>query len=297
MDAHRGLFAVPAHQSIQFSYTPKGAKAPQVFKVPPLDATALISTPAGTGVADQAALAVIPVNQALCNREKTDLRPPASFDFREEFADFTAPIINQGNCGACWAIASTRAFASRYAFFTNQKVEPLSAAYLLYCLRAATFSRTVDLDYGCYGGTLVNAFWFLLRNGTVRTSCLKYDSLGTWDPSNADLQLLQVTDPDTSEKVSSVTCPMVSCPSGPRQGEPAQPWLYKVASAYIVAGTPTQSGASEENIRREIWQKGPVATGFEVRQDFWTTGRICWKQSVAAIVLFTSHGQHPTATP
>lgn len=268
MEERKGLFAVPAQQSIQFTYRPPGSQAAQVFQVPPLDATALISTPTGTGVADQAALTVIPVNKALCNREKTNVQPPDSFDFREEFADFTAPIINQGNCGACWAIASTRAFASRYAYFTNQKTEPLSAAYLLYCLRAATFSRTTELKYGCYGGTLLNAFWFLLRNGTVRTSCLKYDHLGTWDPNNADLQLLEITDPDTSTKVSSVTCPIVSCPSGPRKGEPAQPWQYKLASAYIVAGTSSQSGGSEANIRREIWQKGPVATGFEVRQDF-----------------------------
>lgn len=269
MEERRGVFSVPTQQrTFQFTYQPRGTQPAQVFKVPPLDATALISTPGGTGVADQAALTVIPVNQALCNREKTDVPPPRSFDCREEFADFVAPIINQGNCGSCWAIASTRAFASRYAFFTNQKVEPLSAAYLLYCLRASTFSHTTDLKYGCYGGTLLNAFWFLLRNGTVRTSCLKYDHLGSWDPSNPELQLLQVIDPDTSTKLSSVTCPMVNCPSGPRKGEPAQPWLYKLASAYIVAGTKNQSGASEENIRREIWQKGPVATGFEVRQDF-----------------------------
>ena len=268
MEERRGLFAVSAPQAFQFTYQPRGTGAAVTFKVPPLNATALISTPTATGVADQAALTVIPVNKALCNREKTDVPPPASFDFREEFADHTVPIINQGNCGACWAIASTRAFASRYAFFTNQKAEPLSAAYLLYCLRASTFSRGTDLQYGCYGGTLLNAFWFLLRNGTVQTSCLKYDSLGKWDPSNADLQLLQVTNPDTSNKVSSVTCPMVSCPSGPRKGEPAQAWVFKLASAYIVAGTTTQSGGSEENIRREIWQQGPVATGFEVRQDF-----------------------------
>jgi cathepsin B len=272
--SRQGLFPAAPPPTIQFTYQERGVGTEKVFSVPPLNATALISTPRATGIADQAALTVVPTNEALCNRQPTTLRTPASFDFREEFVDFTAPIVDQGTCGACWAIASTQAFASRTAFFTNQRVAPLSAAYLLYCVRGGSFSAKAELEYGCFGGTLVNAHWFFLLEGTVAASCLKYDHLGTWDPSNPDLVTRIV--PGADGKTSSVTCPMLTCPppddaasaSTPAAAGPQQPWLYKMSMAYIVAGTRAQSGASEENIRQEIWRKGPVTTGFEVRQDF-----------------------------
>jgi hypothetical protein len=268
----RGIFATPAQSpryTIQYTSSKTGAR--EVMEVPPLDATALISTPSEEGVADKAALSVMPTNEALCNHQPSSVLPPDAFDFREEFAEYTSPIIDQGSCGACWAIASTQAFASRYAFFTNQRVAPLSAAYMLYCTRAATFSPSVELQYGCFGGTLVNAYWFFVLNGVVAAECVKYDALSKWDPSNPDLQKRTIETGGGSK--SAVMCPMETCPAPPG-GVPQQPWTYKCALSYIVAGTPKQAGASDANIRRDIWRKGPVSTGFEVRQDFLTY----WKQ-------------------
>jgi cathepsin B len=247
---------------ITFSYVPKGGDGEKVFTVPPLNSTELISTPSATGVADQAALTVIPTNKALCNTTPITGAPP-SFDFREEFWEYTSPIVDQGSCGACWAIASTQSFASRVAYFNNQRVMPLSAAYLLYCLRES-FTETEEVTMGCFGGSLALAFWFFRVYGTVSAECVRYDHLGKWDPSNPDLRTRAITNPATSKKESSVMCPMMSCPSNPT----VQPWLYKTALSYIVAGTATQSGASPSNICQEIWEKGPVATGFEVRDDF-----------------------------
>ncbi len=246
---------------ITFSYVPRGG-AEKVFTVPPLNSTELISTPSATGVADQAALTVIPTNKALCNTTPQVGAPP-SFDFREEFWEYTSPIVDQGSCGACWAIASTQSFASRVAFFNNQRVVPLSAAYLLYCLRES-FTETEEVTMGCFGGSLALAFWFFRVQGTVSAECVQYDHLGKWDPSNPDLRTRAITNPETSKKESSVMCPMVQCPINPT----VQPWLFKTALSYIVAGTASQSGGSSANICQEIWEKGPVATGFEVHDDF-----------------------------
>lgn len=265
----RSNFPAPASEpAAVFYYTPPRSTQPVKFSVPPLNATALISTPTDTGVADQAALQIIPTNTTLCNRQASTLQPPKTFDFREEFWEYTSPIIDQGNCGACWAIASTQAFASRYAFATNQRVQPLSAAYLLYCTHASSFSRQQPLEYGCFGGSLVNAYWFFVRDGVVSTQCIAYDSLYDWDPSNPDLEqrLLTTNLQAAGIQKSNVYCPMIACPGQAAEAE--QPWVYKCAMAYIVAGTAKQSGGSEANIRRDIWLKGPVSTGFEVRQDF-----------------------------
>ena len=263
-----------------FTYTSTtstgGPKTQKLFRVPPLDQTQLISTPDATGIADLVALSVVPANAALCNTIAVTL-PPTTFDFREEFSDFLSPIINQGTCGSCWAIASTQALSSRFAIIRNQKVKPLSAAYMLYCTRD-TFSTGKDVSYGCTGGSLVDAYWFFNLNGIVSAACLKYDSLGDWDPtseSNTDLRTGTVRTQnaaDMTETKTHVSCPMLECPTkeGGDDASEEQPWLFKTAISYIVAGTPSQSGGSEANIRQEIWKNGPVSSGFQVTQDFFT---------------------------
>ena len=245
--------------ALKFSYKPENSKSTVTFSVPPLTETQLISTSSLQGAADEAALVVIPINKSLCNEVATYITPN-SYDFREEYWEYTSPIINQGSCGSCWAISSTQSLSSRFAFFSNQKVIQLSAAYMLYCTRF-TFSRTAELAFGCTGGSLVDAFWFFNVNGTVAADCLAYDTLGTWEPSQTELQRREVAVNNVATKVS---CPMTRCPGA--QGT-EQPWLYKTSVSYIVAGTEKQGG-SELNIRQEIWHKGPVSTGFEVRQDF-----------------------------
>jgi cathepsin B len=270
----------------------------RLFAVPPLTMTQLISTPELTGVADVVSLTVMPVNKSLCSTVPT-IAPPESFDFRQEFAEYTAPIINQGTCGSCWAIAATQSLTSRFALFRNQKALPLSAAYMLYCSRD-TFSTEKDAT-GCSGGSLVDAFWFFDLNGTVSAECLKYDALGDWDPTNQTSVNLRERAIDLGAGASTpsvVQCPLRSCPGlGPasssfydvtlttvhppsrgafgrattndRDAEhDVQPWVFRTAISYIVAGTARQSGGSEANIRQEIWRKGPVATGFQVCQDF-----------------------------
>jgi cathepsin B len=251
--------------SFTISYTPPGSKKPVKFSTPPLETT-LISTPEQTGVADEAALKVMPVNKTLCSTVPR-ITAPDSFDFREEYWDFLSPILNQGKCGSCWAFASTLAFASRFAFATNQHVVPLSMAYMLYCIRN-TFSELNDMGYGCTGGTLVNAYWFMATEGVVSSSCVKY-TLEQWDEYNTDLAERTI---DVGEaKKRSVFCPMVECPSSPTF---EQPWLYQASISYIVAGTAAQGGASDLNICREIWTRGPVSTGFVVTKDLYDY----WKQ-------------------
>ena len=265
--------------SHMFTYTSTvGPKTQKLFRVPPLDQTQLISTPDATGIADQVALSVVPVNASLCNTIAVT-PPPTTFDFREEFSDFLSPIINQGTCGSCWAIASTQALSSRFAIIRNQKVKPLSVAYMLYCTRD-TFSTGKDISYGCTGGSLVDAYWFFSLNGIVSAACLKYDSLGDWDPtseSNTDLRTGTVRTENAADMTSTkthVSCPMLECPS--KEGgddddtSEEQPWLFKTAMSYIVAGTASQNGGSEANIRQEIWKNGPVSSGFQVTQDFFT---------------------------
>ena len=292
-------------KTVSFTYTASGKTTK--FTVPPLDKTQLISTPELTGIADIVSLNTVPVNASLCGA-LPKLNTPATFDFRQEFHEYISPIINQGSCGSCWAIASTQSLSSRFAFFRNQKTQPLSAAYLLYCTRD-TFSSTKDSGYGCTGGSLVDAFWFFNVNGIVAATCLQYDSLSSWDPTNAvntDFQQRKInTDMNESggsdagvsasgvsasgvsaSVKTTVSCPLLTCPG---KSSDEQPWVYKTAVSYIVAGTPRQNGANESNIRAEIWANGPVCTGFQVTADF----MVYWK----GLLENTLHGAERVYQP
>lgn len=269
------------------SFTFRNAAGSTVrFSVPPLSETTLISTPYLTGVADVVTLAAIPTNNSVCSTVPL-ISPPAAFDFREEFAEYLSPIINQGTCGSCWAIASTQSLSSRFALFRNQKAVPLSAAYLLYCTRDTFSVAAADsggASTGCTGGSLVDAFWFFTLNGTVKARCLAYDTLGSWDPTNQTNTDLRNREIEIVTRAggggggggaagaavtrTGVTCPLVSCPGDEDDEEDNQPWVYRTAVSYIVAGTAHQNNGSEANIRQEIWSNGPVATGFQVCHDF-----------------------------
>src|SRR5579872_2458283 len=48
------------------------------------------------------------------NLQKPEIICPDSFDGRNIWHSFLSPVINQGSCGACWAIASVSTLADRF---------------------------------------------------------------------------------------------------------------------------------------------------------------------------------------
>jgi len=237
-----------------FKYVSPGDITERVFMVPPLDTTKLISTPEMTGVSDLVNLHTATYNKRRCSEFQPDIMVPQVFDYRQEYWQFLSPIIDQGTCGACWAISSTQSLASRFALFSNQVVIPLSATYMVYCLRASFQGHPT---YGCNGGNLVEAFWFCAVDGVVSEKCAPY-TLSEWFTSSG-----QVTNQMVGKQ--HVKCPARVC-MNPKD----KPLVFRTSTQYIVAGTPHQSGGSEGNIRKDVWINGPASTGFEVREDFMT---------------------------
>ena len=292
---------------ITFSYTPKSnlvvvrgsssstsVISPRLFSVPPLNQTSLLPD-SGKGLSELASLFVIPMEDDRCERL---IEPPNNWDPRWEYADYLSPIMNQGSCGSCWAFATVGAMSSRFAFFTNQKVKLLSSTYLVMCA-TPEFSTVAQPVYGCFGGNLAQAFWFLAQNGVVAQDCLNV-SLSNWLPGDTSIQrrvisractepvgmrrpVLVRADVATTRDVHLsdvfVSCPLnkciTSCGSSDSDGAGVVcnaaveiPFLYKLAIAYIVGGSEGQQNTSERNIRLEMYRNGPSATGFEVRSDF-----------------------------
>lgn len=115
-------------------------------------------------------------------------------DWREKFA--VTQVKSQGQCGSCWAFTTLAAVESN-AFIEHGIMNELSAQSLINCDKN---------NYGCNGGTIVNALNFISENGVptyvdepylgyVETTCRKfkaatqilaYDNLF---PCNEDLLL------------------------------------------------------------------------------------------------------------
>jgi C1A family cysteine protease len=83
---------------------------------------------------------------------------PSSIDWRNNGGSFVTPVKNQGNCGSCWAFATTAALESKamISFNTPGKPPNLSEQIVLSCSGAGD----------CGGGSLSTASTFLVNTGT-----------------------------------------------------------------------------------------------------------------------------------
>jgi len=89
---------------------------------------------------------------------------PAEWDWRTKVT--LSPIMNQGNCGSCWAFSATSTFRDNMVVQAGQQGDG-SEKYMLDCN---------DQNYGCQGGYFDSAE-LLLKKGSVR--------LAQYSPYNA----------------------------------------------------------------------------------------------------------------
>ena len=94
---------------------------------------------------------------------------PTSFDVRDAFPGCTGPILNQGQCGSCWAFASSEVLSNRFCIQTKGAVNvTLSPEDALGC---------EDLHLGCTMGSMPEWAWpYLVRKGIATIECVPYTS-------------------------------------------------------------------------------------------------------------------------
>uniref|UniRef100_A0A7S3NH55 Peptidase C1A papain C-terminal domain-containing protein n=1 Tax=Euplotes harpa TaxID=151035 RepID=A0A7S3NH55_9SPIT len=126
-----------------------------------------------------------------------------SFDARAQWPDFVHSIMNQGQCGSCWAFGATEALSDRFAIASNGQINVvLSPQYLVSC---------DDGNMGCNGGWLDEAWKFMQNHGLPSQDCVSYKSGGGSTgqcPSTCDdgseMQLYRCGDVQETQSVADI---------------------------------------------------------------------------------------------
>jgi len=93
---------------------------------------------------------------------------PESVDWRER--GVVNPVRNQGQCGSCWAFATTANAESAWAIKTGQLLD-LSEEYLVDCASGIGY-----FNAGCNGGQPDSAFKYMINNGQCYESSYPYEA-------------------------------------------------------------------------------------------------------------------------
>ena len=94
---------------------------------------------------------------------------PVAFDWRQHRPTCVHPVLNQGQCGSCWAFAASEVLSDRFCIASNGSTNiVLSPGELLACEK---------LNLGCTMGSLPQwAFSYIKKNGVVSNACVPYTS-------------------------------------------------------------------------------------------------------------------------
>ena len=118
---------------------------------------------------------------------------PQKFHANDYWTDLVVPSIDQGECGSCWAFATSSCLTERFNILVSKKIlgNCLSPNLLIACNRAIEFqyqrkkfdknaNKHVQIGndilnkYGCHGNSIISTCFFLHFIGSIRYQCSPY---------------------------------------------------------------------------------------------------------------------------
>merc|ERR1711998_9798 len=160
---------------------------------------------------------------------------PRSWDWRDvDGKNFMEPVIDQGECGSCYAVAVADMITARVAVQTNNSVRiPLSAQEILGC--GAKYQQ------GCDGGFPFLASKYVADFGIASEVCYPYEERGFSAPTHY---------------------PGCGLPRHTAANPKACKYRVKVSKYDYIGGC--YGCCSEKAMMQEIYENGPIVSAFKV---------------------------------
>jgi len=157
-----------------------------------------------------------------------NVKLPQNFSAWAQWTQCELPILDQAQCGSCWAFGAAETLSDRFCIASQGKINvQLSPQYLVSCSTG---------NLGCNGGILTLAWASLERSGLPTLDCTPYTSSQGDVPYCSDIE------------------------KGCTDGTPLKRYYAKSWS--------TRWYISVNSIKTEILQNGPVESAFTVYEDF-----------------------------
>lgn len=192
-----------------------------------------------------------------------------------KYRSLLSPIGNQGNCGSCWAWASSRTLGDRFRLLSLGKIKPiLSPGRMVICSfhfegistqkmkQIWTHPRRANpahhAEIGCNGNDLYSSANALYAFGTTDESCVPYSSMNYPDiKTKYDLSVSN--DPaNIPYCVNLMGQNFDICADQKTAGR-----FYRSNDVYAIE-------SDEQKIMIDIYRWGPVCAGFAVYESFIT---------------------------
>jgi len=102
-------------------------------------------------------------------KQEIDSELPTNFDGRQQWPGCIHPVLDQGDCGSCWAFASSESLSDRFCIYSNKEINVvLSPQNLLSC---------EEENWYCDMGSPPNYAWSYLQDTGITTlDCIPYVS-------------------------------------------------------------------------------------------------------------------------
>jgi len=173
--------------------------------------------------------------------EEAILQVPTSFDSRQMWPGCIGPVLNQGECGSCWAFGTAETLSDRFCIHSNSTIMvSLSELDLVACDKT---------NMGCNGGWPSYAWEYAQDTGLVTNECIPYnDSIPTCPPEQQPCLNFVNTPP---------------CPKRCSNGDEWNNDLHYAASSYAISQNVTE-------VQIEMMTNGPIQATFSVYEDFLT---------------------------
>ncbi|XP_056419551.1 tubulointerstitial nephritis antigen [Hyla sarda] len=179
----------------------------------------------------------------MTHRVSPDEEFPEFFIASYKWPDYIHRPLDQKNCAASWAFSTASVAADRVAIHSQGlHTANLSPQDLISC--------NVHNQYGCRGGHIDGAWWFLRKRGLVSHECFPYEMDDNTNAHNT-CNISSITD---QHGKSHATEP---CPNRLESSN----YLYQCSPPYRIP-------SNEREIMMEIMENGPVQAIMTVHEDF-----------------------------